>query len=652
MVKSRVKLPFSVALRMIGDYAGDRLRQQIKAVAFIVIYLVAFQMLVFGRAPHQALRMAGGIGVVVLGLTLFLEGLILGIMPLAQRVGVQLSARGGLRIIIPIGFLIGLGATFAEPAVAALRSMGSEVVAWDAPLLFLLLQRKPEWLIAAIAVGVGVAVALSLLRFYFGLSIKPFILTVMGILLPLSYAASRVPNLASILGLAWDAGAVTTGAVTVPLVLALGIGISRSSGKAKGAVSGFGAVALALPFSIIAVIALSAFLAPRVPAASGEREFFAPENRAQAVTLFGSEEALESYAFKYGSDETRMLFLRADGSEDPQDQAVAPVDRHAMPPFFAMLRVEATYAARAVLPLTAFLILILLVLLRERPRYLDEVLLGIVFALVGMCLFTTGNQIGLSQLGKEVGSRLPQVYRDVQVEKGQIAIDDFDPSVLVSAVGQDGKKIEVFHLLDGESVQVVKFQPEWYDSERHIYTHRVHMSPLTHPELSRVGVLLILLFAFGVGYGATVAEPALNALARTVEDLSVGTIKSVSIVRAVSVGVGIGLLAGVIRILYDIPMIWMLLPPYLLLFPLTLANEEEFAGIAWDSGGVVTGLVTVPLVLAMGLGLSGQLDTSDGFGILAMASAYPVVSVLLFGLGSRLRRHKVARVTEGGGDNV
>lgn len=634
-------------MRMIGDYAWDRLHKQLKAVAFIVIYLVAFQMLVFGSAPQHSLRMAGGIGLVVLGLTLFLEGLLLGLMPLAQRVGIQLSSRGGLKIILPIGFLVGLGATFAEPAVAALRAVGSTVVAWEAPLLFFLLQQKPEWLIAAIAVGVGVAVAIGMLRFYLGFSIKPLILTVIGVLLPLSFAASRLPNLASILGLAWDAGAVTTGAVTVPLVLALGIGISRSSGKAKGAGGGFGTVALASAFPVLAVILLGAFLLPRVPSPSGELEFFAPENREQAIYLFGSEESLNAYALEHGSADTRNLVSNEQGNGDERNPLASPADGHVTTSFLSMLREESSYAARAVLPLTAFFVIILLCLLRERPRYLDEVLLGIVFALVGMCLFTTGNRIGLSQLGNEVGGRLPQVYRDVQVENGQIAIHNFDSSVLYPAIDRDGRKIDVFHLSDDNDVQVVEFRPEWYDPEQQIYTHYVYTSPLTHPKLTRVGVLLILLFAFGIGYGSTIAEPALNALGRTAESLSAGTIKSASIVRTVSIGVGVGLLFGVTRILYDIPMIWMILPPYLLLFPLTLVNDEDFAGIAWDSGGVTTGLVTVPLILAMGLGLSGELDISDGFGILAMASAYPIVSVLLFGLAARLRRRKVARAAEG-----
>jgi hypothetical protein len=148
---------------------------------------------------------AGGIALVVVGLALFLEGLILGLMPLAQRVGIQLTSHGGLKIIIPIGFCIGAGATFAEPAVAALRAVGSTICAWDAPLLYFLLQQRPEWLISAIAIGVGIAAAIGLMRFYLGFSIKPIILGVMTLALPLTVLAAHSSNLAAVLGLAWDA---------------------------------------------------------------------------------------------------------------------------------------------------------------------------------------------------------------------------------------------------------------------------------------------------------------------------------------------------------------------------------------------------------------------------------------------------------------
>ncbi len=164
-----------------------------------------------------------------------------------------------------------------------------------------------------------------------------------------------------------------------------------------------------------------------------------------------------------------------------------------------------------------------------------------------------------------------------------------------------------------------------------------------HPALSRIGLFLILLFAFGMGYGATVAEPALNALGKTVEETTVGATRGTTLVRAVAVGVGIGMMAGVIRILYNLPMAWMILPPYLLMIPLTLLSDEDFTGIAWDSGGVTTGSVTVPLVMAMGLGLGSQLDIVDGFGILALAAAYTVLTVHLYGLMSLVRQRRATR---------
>jgi len=652
MSRSKIKIPLPVALRMIGSYAAVRLNEQFRAVSFIVVYLVAFQMLVFGRAPAQALVISSGIALVVVGLAFFLEGLFLGLMPLAQRVGIQLSSRSGLKSITIISFLIGLGATLAEPAVVALRMVGGSIAAWNAPLLFFLLQRRPEWLILAIAIGVGAAVTLGILRLYLGISIKPLILIVMTIVLPLSLWAARSPNLASILGLAWDAGAITTGPVTVPLVLALSIGISRSSGRADATASGFGTVALASALPVIAVIVLGAILLPQVPLPSSESEFFAPENRQQTMLLFADEEALQSYALTHGSEQSRRLFPVTDENQAHPATARRFTGAYDVTSLFALMHAQLYAAARAILPLTIFLFLILLCLLRDRPRYLDEVFLGIAFALIGMCLLTTGIKIGLSQLGNEVGSRLPQVYRDTQVEKGRIIVHDFDANMVFAAASREPGKVEAFQLFDGKTFQTVQYRQEWHDRDQQIYTHYVHTSPLTHPELSRIGVLLILLFAFGMGYGSTIAEPALRALGRTVEDLTVGTVKETSVIKVVSIGVGVGLIVGVARILYDLPMIWILLPPYLLLFPLTLLNDEEFAGIAWDSGGVTTGAVTVPLVMAMGLGLGAELNISDGFGILAMGSAYPVVAFLLYGLVVRLRQRKILHGVEGVNNNA
>jgi hypothetical protein len=174
----------------------------------------------------------------------------------------------------------------------------------------------------------------------------------------------------------------------------------------------------------------------------------------------------------------------------------------------------------------------------------------------------------------------------------------------------------------------------------------VRSKPLFHSKLTFAGIGLVFFFAFGLGYGSTLAEPALSALGRKVEDITVGTVKGSGVVRAVSIGVGVGLLVGVARILYDLPTVWLLAPPYLLLILLTRWSEEDFAGIAWDCGGVTTGVVTVPLVMAMGLGVGGEVDVVEGFGTLAMASVYTIVTVMVYGLMLQAGQRRSIRAAE------
>jgi len=145
-------------------------------------------------------------------------------------------------------------------------------------------------------------------------------------------------------------------------------------------------------------------------------------------------------------------------------------------------------------------------------------------------------------------------------------------------------------------------------------------------------LIVVLIFAFIMGYGATLAEPALNALGLSVEEITVGVFKKSLLMQAVALGVGTGIVLGVAKILWGIPLVYILAPPYILLLFITKLSTEEFVNIGWDSAGVTTGPVTVPLVLAMGLGLGGQVGVVEGFGILSMASVCPILSVLTVGL--------------------
>lgn len=663
---------------MLVGYARARIMEQIKLVAFIILYLVLFQVFILQVPLIDSIGIAGGIALVIFGLAFFLDGLLLGLMPLGERVGVKLPTRVGIVFIAIFGLFLGFGATLAEPAISALRTAGAGVTAWDAPLLYMLLERKTEWLVTSVGIGVGIAVAVGMFRFYYELSIKPFIYVLIPLALVLSVIANFNPNLESIVGLAWDSGAVTTGAVTVPLVLALGIGVSRAASKNKASSGGFGIILLASAFPIISVLIIGFVFNGIAPKATSEKDFFSISNRQQAYKLFNDDYDLLKHAYMRGTETGRRSFYGNDTlywqslqkvfenqafqdsllgdlttdewlsrkASDTERRFVAGllskiVSRDKSIPVSDVLAEESVISVRAVIPLTIMLLLVLLLLLKEKLRYKDEFALGIFFAMIGMALLTSGIRLGLGPLGGQVGSQLPRAFSKQEKYIDSKMIPDFDTSLVFSAIDVNGEKKKFFRLKENGEILNIEFKPEKFNTDSGVYEYVITQPPLLGPNLSILGIALVLLFAFGMGYGATIAEPGLNALGITVEELTVGAIKRIQILQVVSVGVGLGLVFGVIRILYDIPLIWLVLPSYLLLIPLTIISEEEFTAIAWDCGGVTTGPVTVPLVLAMGLSIGSELYLVDGFGVLAMASSFPILTVLLYGLYSRARQKEL-----------
>ena len=146
------------------------------------------------------------------------------------------------------------------------------------------------------------------------------------------------------------------------------------------------------------------------------------------------------------------------------------------------------------------------------------------------------------------------------------------------------------------------------------------------------GLSIVIGFAFILGFGATLAEPALNALGSTVQTLTNGAFKKSMLMYSVAGGVAVGIALGVSKVVLGFDLMKVLLPLYVLGIVLTIFSTEEFVNVAWDSAGVTTGPVTVPLVLAMGLGLGNAVSAIDGFGILSLASICPIVAVLSMGL--------------------
>ena len=157
-----------------------------------------------------------------------------------------------------------------------------------------------------------------------------------------------------------------------------------------------------------------------------------------------------------------------------------------------------------------------------------------------------------------------------------------------------------------------------------------------------LGLFIALGFAWAFRASNNTCEPALNALGQTVENLTNGSFQKTTLMYAVSLGVAFGIAIGVAKIIFNIPIAYLLVPGYLLAILLTILSNEEFVNIAWDSAGVTTGPVNCTLVLAMGLGFGNALGAIEGFGILSMASIGPIVAVLSTGLYIRwkiARRH-------------
>ena len=167
-------------------------------------------------------------------------------------------------------------------------------------------------------------------------------------------------------------------------------------------------------------------------------------------------------------------------------------------------------ALQAIIPLVLLLMIVQRVVLREPIRDLDQILVGVVFCLIGLGLFGIGLEAGLTKLGGQVGENIPDAFT----------------------------------------------QP------RDLYGN----TP---------GRIIAMAFTFALGYFATMAEPALNALGTTVEEVTAGAFKKGFLIQAVAVGVAMGLTTGIAKVMFEIPMYWLLIPTYLILIVITLLSDEK-----------------------------------------------------------------------------
>ncbi|MBI1195442.1 MAG: DUF1538 domain-containing protein [Gammaproteobacteria bacterium] len=184
---------------------------------------------------------------------------------------------------------------------------------------------------------------------------------------------------------------------------------------------------------------------------------------------------------------------------------------------------------------------------------------------------------------------------------------------------------------------------------------RLMAQQLTAPDFLGIGhddaqwshYIWVYLFAAAIGFATTIAEPALIAVAYKANQVSAGAVNAWALRVAVGLGVGAGLALGALRIVTGTPLHLIIMVGYIVVIVQTFFAPRQIIALAYDSGGVTTSTVTVPIVTALGLGLagtiSGRSQLLDGFGLIAFASLFPIITVLGYAQFAEWRLRKLKK---------
>jgi len=227
-----------------------------------------------------------------------------------------------------------------------------------------------------------------------------------------------------------------------------------------------------------------------------------------------------------------------------------------------------------VLPILSIIVLFQLLIIRRPIPNTKRVLSGFVYVLLGLSLFIVGLEEALFPLGKLMAEQLT------------------DPKFILGDAGLSLDAIQWHHYL-------------W-----------------------------VYIFAAALGFSTTVAEPSLIAVCMKASDVSGGAIRPWGLRGAVAVGVAVGIALGTFRIVTGTPLHYYIIAGYVVVLIQTIYAPRNIIALAYDSGGVTTSTVTVPLVTALGLGLAtnvpGRSVLIDGFGLIAFASLFPIMAVMAY----------------------
>lgn len=466
----------------------------------IIIVVAFFQIVIIKKMPQDLPSILLGLVIIIFGLAIFIRGLEIGIFPIGENLANNFAKKGSVFWLLLFAFFIGFSTTIAEPALIAIADKASIISEGRIDAFFLRL---------TVALSVGFAIGLGVLRILLGHPIQYYIIFGYIIVVITTFFAPL-----QIVGLAYDSGGVTTSTITVPLVAALGIGLSSSIKGRNPAIDGFGLIALAslMPMIFVQIYGIIVYT------------FTEPDMSIKAIADIT----------KTISQENKFTLIKI---------------------FIDFLKVT-----KDIIPILLVIIFFQYIIIKKPIPHLQKASSGIFLVAIGLYAFMIGLELGLFPIGENL------------------------------------------------AISLTSIKNVWF----------------------------IYLFGFAIGFSTTMAEPALIAIATKASEISEGNIDGTTLRIFVAIGVAIGISLGAYRIVQGDPIQYYVIFGYIMIVIMTYFAPKYIVPIAYDSGGVTTSTVTVPLVAALGLGLAqnieGRSPLIDGFGLIAFASLFPMITVMGYGI--------------------
>ncbi len=480
----------------------DKFKESLASVLPItgIVFLLCFTIV---PVPTSIL-MSFVLGAILLivGMGLFTLGTDLAMTPIGENVGSAITKSRKLWIIILICFLVGSIITISEPDL--------QVLAEQVPNI------PNRILILAVAAGVGFFLVLALLRILLKIKLAYLLL---GFYLIIFIISFFVPE--NFISVAFDSGGVTTGPMTVPFIMALGVGVAAIRSDKNAENDSFGLVALCSIGPILAVLILGMVYSP-------ESSTYTPVSIPDIAD----------------SRELGLLF----GTAFPQ---------------------YIKEVSLALLPVITFFLIFQIIRLRLNKSNLIRICVGLLYTYFGLILFLTGVNVGFMPVGNFIGQQLGALdYNWIVIPIGMI-----------------------------------------------------------------------------IGYFIVSAEPAVHVLNKQVYEMTSGAIPKKAMSTSLGIGVSISIGLAMLRIITHMPIMYLLIPGYIIALVLTFFVPPIFTAIAFDSGGVASGPMTATFLLPLAMGVctaSGGNVITDAFGVVAMVAMTPLITIQLLGLLYKFKTKNIA----------